>query len=944
MSTSSQNGHLAKKLQELCKALTIERNLSAEIWKHFCLYYSDFVLSGEPVHWLGCALYLKSTSSASSRTSLNFTKLLRCTNMSLIDFFQKTKQWAEHCNLPDENLVKFENLQRGFAVSMVAFKKFRPIFNDMFIDPNVIEASKSFKTNKRTKVHPPTTKKLFEFTWALYICVKSSFPEVRDDLVHSYHLLLAACDFVFTNAFLSDRKDIINPKFPDCTSTSRFTQNCDVPCIIDILCERHNGVKMEAKQIKEYSWKKQIKTLFDKKYLKGDSDLFINVLDPTHFESNNKNIEKLYDDYILSVGAFDERLYLANSFLTEIAGSGLQERIDDISFQLESKRKMVGLQLKVNTPLTGRKYFKDSYSSNLFSYSASSSFNNIATLQVMLFGRTAEPTPLLQKIIKTCGEITPSIETRVSDMAQMVYAHFTERTSNNDPWSEDLALSRVDISKKLYYRFLEKLLTREMARPTFDGNLLNQDVFHKTLFACAVDLIIFTYRSPWIFPWILETLHISAYHFSRIIEVVVRADELLSREMVKHLSWIEEIVLESLAWKSDSPLWKTIADTNLPIPSCEDVSVKPIMPVKLEKSNSESSVEVTEECIVPSEENDKLNSLAGSQSILIDSPGVSLTDKFQSPMNPSLKRPINSSLSNEPPKKVIILNDSNAKSNDSSKEKPKRTGSMALFFRKFYYLSSVRLQNMLDQLSLSDVSLRQKIWTSFELTIINHTNLMIDRHLDQILMCSIYVICKIVGPEQKFTHMMKCYRNQPQAQSKVYRNVLLGPERTIQDLLSVNGSKRFIPDNGDIIKFYNKVFVNEVEDLVRKFKNSSMETNRIVLSPIPNNASLAVQSPRRLVSDNHSIYVRCLNEKSPLTPNSPHLSYLFSQSPATSLRAINHCISQDFIKGKRLTILTDDDSENSKDFNNSTSTSAYNQKLKALFNERQADLHQKATN
>lgn len=46
------------------------------------------------------------------------------------------------------------------------------------------------------------------------MCVKGKFPDVTDDLVNSYHLLLACCDLMFANAVLADRRDILNPAFP----------------------------------------------------------------------------------------------------------------------------------------------------------------------------------------------------------------------------------------------------------------------------------------------------------------------------------------------------------------------------------------------------------------------------------------------------------------------------------------------------------------------------------------------------------------------------------------------------------------------------------------------------------------------------------------------------------------------------------------------------------
>ena len=53
------------------------------------------------------------------------------------------------------------------------------------------------------------------------------------------------------------------------------------------------------------------------------------------------------------------------------------------------------------------------------------------------------------------------------------------------------------------------------------------------------------------------------------------------------------------------------------------------------------------------------------------------------------------------------------------------------------------MQELCLHLKLKDVELKRKIWTCFEHTIIHHTDLMQDRHLDQILMCSVYIICKV---------------------------------------------------------------------------------------------------------------------------------------------------------------------------------------------------------
>lgn len=58
----------------------------------------------------------------------------------------------------------------------------------------------------------------------------------------------------------------------------------------------------------------------------------------------------------------------------------------------------------------------------------------------------------------------------------------------------------------------------------------------------------------------------------QVIEVVIRSEEGLSRDMVKHLNSIEEQILESLAWTNNSALWEALHASANRVPSCEEVS------------------------------------------------------------------------------------------------------------------------------------------------------------------------------------------------------------------------------------------------------------------------------------------------------------------------------------------------------------------------------------
>lgn len=59
-----------------------------------------------------------------------------------------------------------------------------------------------------------------------------------------------------------------------------------------------------------------------------------------------------------------------------------------------------------------------------------------------------------------------------------------------------------------------------------------------------------------------------------------------------------------------------------------------------------------------------------------------------------------------------------------------------------YHLASVRLRDLCAKLDVSD-ELRKKIWTCFEYSLVHCPEIMMDRHLDQLLMCAIYVMTKV---------------------------------------------------------------------------------------------------------------------------------------------------------------------------------------------------------
>uniref|UniRef100_A0A8C5WVY1 RB transcriptional corepressor like 1 n=1 Tax=Laticauda laticaudata TaxID=8630 RepID=A0A8C5WVY1_LATLA len=525
---------------------------------------------------------------------------------------------------------------------------------------------------------------------------------------------------------------------------------------------------------------------------------------------------------------------------------------------------------------------------------------------------------------------------------------------------------------------------------------IEQDIFHYSLLACCFEIVLFAYRSPRTFPWIIDILNVKPFYFYKVIEVFIRSEEGLSRDMVKHLNSIEEQILENLAWRGDSVLWDALQASEDEVPRCEEVifpsnfetgnggkglGYLPMMPaspimhprVKEVRTNHEGSHRRDLQLLSPISIHDRYNSpMAGSAKRRLfgdESPPTKpaekkyaeamklTTDKHMSvspdeialsmahtavtrqkvtiplhgntnetgritlipiAVNMSEDSKVDSygqvPLSADALMTVCPSQPSPSEPFHSTGNKPKKTGSLALFFRKVYNLASVRLRDLCSKLDVSN-DLRGKIWTCFEFTLVHCTDLMKERHLDQLLLCAFYIMAKVSKEERTFQDIMKSYRNQPQANSYVYRSVLLKKVQT--DVIDVKYESvcRKMNDyqdlekeeRGDLIMFYNTIYVKKVINFVLKYvSNHDYMVEAPPLSPFPSIKQLPI-SPRR-ISQQHSLYVSPHKNGSCLTPKSA-LLYKFNGSPSKSLKEINNMIKQEGQRPKKRAISIDSDTD-----------------------------------
>jgi hypothetical protein len=140
------------------------------------------------------------------------------------------------------------------------------------------------------------------------------------------------------------------------------------------------------------------------------------------------------------------------------------------------------------------------------------------------------------------------------------------------------------------------------------------------------------------------------------------------------------------------------------------------------------------------------------------------------------------------------------------------------------------------------------------------TELFIRRHLDQLIMCTIYGVCKVhQGIDMTFNNIINKYsdlvRNNKSI-SQIYFKILIDP-KTGQE--------------ADIITFYNEVYIKTMKAYIISLKPGHMAdaSRNSILSPMPNN------SIQGLMNINKP-HVNALAPPSPLRESFPSYNFVFS--------------------------------------------------------------------
>ncbi|XP_020933008.1 retinoblastoma-like protein 1 isoform X7 [Sus scrofa] len=948
-------------LQALCQELNLDEGSAAEALDDFTAIRGTYSLEGEVIHWLACSLYVACRKSIIPTVGkgimegncVSLTRILRSAKLSLIQFFSKMKKWMDMSNLPQEFRERIERLERNFEVSTVIFKKFEPIFLDIFQSPYE-EPPKLPRSRKQRRI-PCSVKELFNFCWTLFVYTKGNFRMIGDDLVNSYHLLLCCLDLIFANAIICpNRRDLLNPSFkglPSDFHTADFRAPEEPPCIIAVLCELHDGLLVEAKGIKEHYFKPYISKLFDRKILKGEC-----LLDLSSFTDNSKAVNKEYEEYVLTVGDFDERIFLGADAEEEI-GTPRKFTGDAPLGKLTAQKT----SFAPSTPLTGRRYLREK---EAVITPVASATQSVSRLQSIVAGLKNAPSEQLINIFESCmRNPMENIMKIVKGIGEAFCQHYTQSTDEQPGSHIDFAVNRLKLAEILYYKILETIMVQETRRlHGMDMSvLLEQDIFHHSLMACCLEIVLFAYSSPRTFPWIIEVLNLRPFYFYKVIEVVIRSEEGLSRDMVKHLNSIEEQILESLAWSHDSALWEALQASANKVPTCEEV----IFPNNFETGNGGNvqghlPMMPMSPLMHPRVKEVRTDSGSLRKDMQPLSP-ISVHERYSSPTAGSAKRRL---FEEDPPKEMLmdrIITEGTklkiAPSSSITAENISISPGQSLLTMATAIVTGTTghkvtiplhgIANDAGEITLIPISVNTTQESKVESPISLTAQSLIGASPKQTHLTKAQEVHpigiskpkrtgslalfyrKVTKEERTFQEIMKSYRNQPQANSHVYRSVLLKsiPREAMAYNKNLNGDFEMTdcdledatktPDcssgpvkeeRGDLIKFYNTIYVGRVKSFALKYDLSNHDhvMEAPPLSPFPH-IKQQPGSPRR-ISQQHSIYVSPHKNGSGPTPRSA-LLYKFNGSPSKSLKDINNMIRQGEQRTKKRAIAIDGDAE-----------------------------------
>uniref|UniRef100_A0A4W5NBX6 Retinoblastoma-associated protein n=1 Tax=Hucho hucho TaxID=62062 RepID=A0A4W5NBX6_9TELE len=628
-------------------------------------------------------------------------------------------------------------------------------------------------------------KEILRSCWTMFLLAKGRALQMEDDLVISFHLMVCVLEFFIRRCLPS----LLHPLYQSviCTAQSPPTRT-----------SRRNQSKAKPRQAPPEVDVQLLETLCK------ENDCSVEEVHTT-FRSRAcldllltfqaTDLSKQYEELYFKSRDFDSRLFLDNDETL------LTPKVELMPVE-RTPRKNLPEDVVLIPPQTPVR----------------AAMNSIAQLRVDLTTSGDQPSANLAVYFMNCTvDPTEEVLQRVESLGLL----FSQRFGNAvGPRCVGLGKQRFTLGIRLYYRVMESMLksVNDLVLFLF-RKLLNDSTFHTSLLACALEVVMATYggstfknggysnggvpvETDLCFPWILDVFQLTAFDFYKVIESFIKAEPSLSKDIVKHLERCEHLIMETIAWREDSPLFEL-----------------------LKRTREEGPVEQAEP---PATLNQPLQH------------NHTAADLYLSPVRPS-SRTLPAAESTAPP--------SSQPSAPAPHQTPRhpKSNSLSLFYKKLYRLAYMRLKMLYTQLLTSHPELEPIMWTLFQHTLQNEYELMRDRHLDQLMMSAMYAICKVKNVDLRFKTIVTAYKNMPNTNQETFKHVLIREGQY-----------------DSIIVFYNLVFMQKLKTNILQYASPRPPTLS-PLPHIPRSPYKFPNSPLRVPGSNN-VYISPMKNPTRMSP------------------------------------------------------------------------------
>lgn len=326
--------------------------------------------------------------------------------------------------------------------------------------------------------------------------------------------------------------------------------------------------------------------------------------------------------------------------------------------------------------------------------------------------------------------------------------------------STDDTLSRTRrVAVGLFYAALEAILDRETSRlrSRKHRGLLSSEMFHRCLLACSFEVVLKARSIVTLaFPETLHFFDITPFDYHKVLETFVRAVPDLPHGLKHHLMEIELAIVLQHVWAKTSALFEMITAAK----------ASGNWPPKALSSEANDDAAA------------RLNELRGKE----NQPATSTTTR------------------NAATRAHVVA--------------------MEQLFRRFVLIVANRISRLCSDLNISGDAVDQ-IWTVCKYLVIDQPTLLRGRHVDQIVLCAVYGVMKVRRKEDplSFKSIIDKYRamlleNDPIATRAHPPQAPPFTSDVVRDVDCGRGVR------GDIIKFYNAVFIPAAKSIILQFQHS----------------------------------------------------------------------------------------------------------------------------